>query len=58
MTELPDLSQLTHEERDALIRALSAQVQALAARSAELETMLGAPQKTADNSSLPSSKGK
>jgi len=32
MTELPDLSQLTHEEKDALIRALWAQVQALTAR--------------------------
>ncbi len=31
MTELPDLSQLTHEEKDALIRALWAQVQALTA---------------------------
>jgi len=26
MTELPDLSQLTHDEKDALIRALWAQV--------------------------------
>ena len=58
MTELPDLSQLTHEEKDALIRALWAQVQALAARVAELEARLGAPQKTPDNSSLPPSKGK
>ncbi len=48
MTELPDLSQLTHEEKDALIRALWAQVQALtaqvqtlAARVAELEARLG-----------------
>lgn len=58
MTELPDLSQLTHEEKDALIRALWAQVQALAARVAELEARLGAPPKTPDNSSLPPSKGK
>ncbi len=35
MTELPDLSQLTHEEKDALIRALWAQVQALTVRIAE-----------------------
>ncbi len=65
MTELPDLSHLAHEEKDALIRALwaqvqalTAQVQALAARVAELEARLGAPPKTPDNSSLPPSKGK
>ncbi len=62
MTELPDLSQLTHEEKDALIRALWAQVQALTAqgqtlvaRMAELEARLGAPPKTPNNSSLLSS---
>ena len=58
MTELPDLSQLTHEEKNALIRALWAQVQALTVRVAELETRLGAPPKTPDNSSLPPSRGK
>ncbi len=58
MTALPDLSQLTHEEKDALIRALWAQVQALTARVAELEARLGAPPKTPDNSSLPPSQGK
>jgi len=58
MTELPDLSQLTHEEKNALIRALWAQVQALTVRVAELEARLGAPPKTPDNSSLPPSKGK
>ena len=58
MSELPDLSQLTHEEKDALIRALWAQVQVLTVRVAELEARLGAPQKTPDNSSLPPSKGK
>ncbi len=64
MTELPDLSCLTHEEKDALIRALWAQVQALTAqvqtlvaRVAELEAKLGGPPKTPDNSSLPPSKG-
>ncbi len=64
MTELPDLSQLTHDEKDALIRALWAQVQALTAqvqtlvaRMAELEAKLTVPPKTPDNSSLPSSKG-
>ncbi len=58
MTELPDLSQLTHEEKDALIRALWAQVQALTVRVAELEARLRAPPKTPDNSSLPPSKGR
>jgi transposase len=57
MTELPDLSQLTHEEKDALIRALWAQVQALTVRVAELEAKLDVPPKTPDNSSLPPSRG-
>jgi len=64
MTELPDLSQLTHEEKDALIRALwaqvqplTAQVQTLVARVAELEAKLNVPPKTPDNSSLPPSRG-
>lgn len=65
MTELPDFSRLTHEEKDALIRALWAQVQALTAqvqtlmaRVAELEAKLDVPPKTPDNSSLPPSRGK
>ncbi len=58
MTALPDLSCLTHEEKDALIRALWAQVQALTARVADLEAKLGAPPKTPANSSVPPSKGK
>ena len=58
MTRLPDLSHLTHEQKDALILALWAQVQALTARVAELEARLGAPPKTPDNSSLPPSQGK
>ena len=57
MTNLPDLSCLTHDEKDALIRALWAQVQALTARVAELEARLGTPPKTPGNSSLPPSKG-
>lgn len=57
MTQLPDLSRLSHEEKDALIRALWAQVQALTARVAALEAKLGPPPKTPDNSSLPPSKG-
>ncbi len=58
MTPLPDLSSLSHDEKDALIRALWAQVQALTARVAELEAKLGAPPKTPDNSSVPPSQGK
>ena len=65
MTELPDLTCLSHDEKDALIRALWAQVQSLssqvrtlAARVAELEAKLGEPPKTPDNSSVPPSQGK
>ena len=64
MTELPDLSLLTLDEQDALIRALWAQVQALTAqvqtlvvRVAELEAKLNVLPKTPDNSSLPPSRG-
>jgi hypothetical protein len=37
MDRLPDLFSLSHAEKDALIHALWAQVQALTARAAELE---------------------
>ena len=64
MTQLPDLSRLSHDEKDALIlalwaqvQALTAQVQILTARVAELEAKLGVPPKTPDNSSVPPSKG-
>ena len=57
MTQLPDLSRLSNDEKDALILALWAQVQLLTARVAELEAKLGVPPKTPDNSSVPSSKG-
>ncbi len=57
MTQLPDLGSLPHDEKDALIRLLWAQVQALTARVAELEARLGGPPKTPDNSSLPPSRG-
>jgi transposase len=57
VTPLPDLSRLSHDEKDALIRALWAQVQTLTARVAELEAQLGVPPKTPDNSSLPPSAG-
>ena len=46
----PDLSRLTEAEKDALIPALWAQVQALTARVAELETRLHQPRKTPSNS--------
>src|SRR5918997_287261 len=58
MDRLPDLSSLSHAEKDALIHALWAQVQALTARVAELEAKLDLPPKTPDNSSLPPSRGK
>src|ERR687894_1608361 len=57
MDRLPDLSSLSHDEKDALIHALWAQVQALTARVAELEAKFGSPPKTPDNSSLPPSQG-
>jgi len=64
MTELPDLSRLTHDEKDALIRALWAQVQALTAqvhalvaRVAELEAKLDVPPKTPDNSGVEDDEG-
>lgn len=58
MTQLPDLNRLSHDDKDALILALWAQVQALTARVAELEAKLGAPPKTPGNSSIPPSQGK
>ncbi len=68
---LPDLSQLSDLEKDALIVALwtrldaaltanaelVAKVEALTARVAELEAKLGEPPKTPDNSSVPPSHG-
>ena len=58
MTQLPDLSGLSHSEKDALIRALWAQIQSLTARVAELEARLGEPAKNSDNSSQPPSPDK
>src|SRR3954447_4453532 len=57
MTPPPDLSKLTEAEKDALILALWAQVQALTARVAELEARLKELPKTPGNSGLPPSKG-
>jgi transposase len=55
--QLPNLDHLSHAQKDELIRALWAQVQALTLRVAELEARLGGPPKTPNNSSLPPSKG-
>ncbi len=57
MERLPDLLSLSHDEKDALIHTLWAQVQALAARVAALEAKLGLPPKTRNNSSMPPSQG-
>ena len=60
MPQFPDLNPLSHAEKDALLRALWAQVQALTAqiealtaRVAELTAKLGEPAKTSGNSSVP-----
>ena len=57
MTAGPDISGLTHAQKDALIAALMAQVATLTAKVAELEAKLDLPPKTPDNSSVPPSKG-
>jgi transposase len=64
MTVPPDPTLLSLSEKDALITALLAQVQAqaeqiavLTARVAELEAKLSLPPKTPDNSSTPPSRG-
>lgn len=60
MTRLPDLSNLTSDEKDALILAQAAQLGAALARIAALEKQLErllSPPKTPDNSRLPPSKG-
>ena len=57
MSAGPDLSSLSHAQKDTLIAALMAQVTSLTARVAELEAKLGLPPKTPDNSSVPPSRG-
>ena len=57
MPQLPDLSRLSHAEKDALILALWHRLEAAERRIAELEAKLGDPPKTPDNSNLPPSKG-
>jgi transposase len=56
MTQLPDLSKLSDAEKDALILALWAQVQALTKRVEELEARRGEPPKSSSNSSVPPSR--
>ena len=56
MPSLPDLSHLSHAEKDALIRALWQRLDTAERRIAELESKLGEPPKTPDNSSVPPSK--
>lgn len=55
MDKLPDLEHLSELEKDALIMALWAEVQALKARLATLEAKLQEPRKDAHNSSVPPS---
>ena len=57
MSAGPELSQLSHAQKDALIATLMAELAATKARLAELEAKLGLPPKTPDNSSIPPSKG-
>ncbi len=64
MTSPPDLSRLSHADKDALIRALFAQlhglaerVKALEAENAALRERLNLPAKTPQNSSTPPSQG-
>ena len=64
MTRPPDLRRLSEARKDALIRDLWAMVQErdaliadLCKRVAELESKLGGPPKTPDNSSVPPSQG-
>jgi transposase len=57
VTACPDLSPLSHAEKDALILALWQRLEAAEQRIAELEAKQSEPTKTPDNSSLPPSKG-
>ena len=60
MSTTPDLSKLSHAEKDALILTLSARLEAALKRIDELQARiddLTRPGKTPDNSSLPPSRG-
>jgi transposase len=54
---LPDITQLSHAEKDTLILALWQRLEEAERRIAELEAKLAEPPKTPNNSSLPPSKG-
>src|SRR6266567_932446 len=53
-----ELAKLSKEELIALVLAQASQIEELTRRIAELETKLGGPPKTPDNSSLPPSQGR
>jgi len=57
MAPPPDFSSLSSADKDALIRALLARVDALIAENAALRERLNLPPKTLDNSSTPPSQG-
>jgi transposase len=57
MAPPPDFSSLSSADKDALIRALLARVDALIAENAALRERLNLPPKTPDNSSTPPSQG-
>jgi transposase len=57
MAPPPDFSSLSSADKDALIRALLARVDALIAENAALRERLNLPAKTPDNSSTPPSQG-
>jgi transposase len=54
---LPDVTQLSHAEKDTFILALWQRLEEAERRIAELEAKLAEPPKTPNNSSLPPSKG-
>ena len=53
MPALPDVTQLSHAEKDTLILALWQRLEEAERRIAELEAKLAEPPKTPNNSSLP-----
>ena len=57
MPALPDVTQLSHAEKDTFILALWQRLEEAERRIAELEAKLAEPPKTPNNSSLPPSKG-
>src|ERR1700739_959182 len=53
-----ELAKLSNQELIALVLAQASQIKELTRRIAELETKLGGPPKTPDNSSVPPSQGR